>query len=203
MANATALRSEPLKDASGEPLSPLERHAAFFDPKMTGKVTLGQTYDGLDALGMPLHWKLILPVIINGFLGYLTQRKLSFTIDVQKIADGKHPFDTGIFDDEGELDEKAFEALVGHASGGAITKAEMDALIRGRGNRRPQMGKLAGSLGRWFSGKETQLLFCVAADTTKNGEPALTPKTLRRFYEGTLLHTVARRRRIKLKTGKA
>lgn len=203
MANATSLRTEPLVDASGEPLSPLEKHAAFFDPKNTGKVTFSQTRAGLGALGMPLHWQLILPVIINGFLGYLTQGKASFTIDVQKIADGKHPFDTGIFDDKGELDEKAFEALVGHASGGAITKAEMDSLIRGRGNRRPQMGSFAGFLGKWFSGKETQLLFCVAADTTKNGEPAMTPKTLRRFYEGTLLHTVARRRRIKLATAKA
>jgi len=199
MANATSLRSEPLPGASeDEPLSPLERHAAFFDPENTGSVTYGQTKAGLRALGMPLHWQYVLPVIINGFLGYLTQGKPSFTIDVQKIAEGKHPYDTGIFDDAGELDEKAFEALLGVASGGKLTKAEMDTLIRDRGNRRPQMGKIAGSLGRWFSARETQLLFCLASDTTKNGEPAITPRTLKRFYDGTLLHTLARLRRAKL-----
>ncbi len=201
MANATAVSTHPYKVAETSKLTPLERHAAFFDPERTGTVTIGQTYEGLRSLGMPLHWRLVLPIIINGFLGYLTQRKLSFDIDVHKIADGKHPFDSGVFDDQGHFDEKAFAALTGAGSDGAITKAQMDALIRGRGNRRPQMGKLAGSLGKWFSARETQLLFCLAADTTKkvdgHEEPAITPRTLKRFYDGTLLPTVARRRRIR------
>jgi hypothetical protein len=62
------------------------------------------------------------------------------------------------------------------------------------------MGKLAGILGSWFSGKEVRLLFCLAADGTKvvdgRAVPIVSPRTLRRLYDGTLFYALARRRRI-------
>jgi hypothetical protein len=181
--------------------SALERHVSFFDPEATGKVTFGQTWAGLGRLGIGLGYRLLLTPIINGFLGYLTQGKVSFEIVVSKIADGKHPFDTGSFGDDGQVDESAFATLIDTGTGGALTAKEMRALILARGNRRPKMGKLAGSLGRWFSGKEVKLLFCLAADTTKREDgqdvPAVTPRTLRRLYDGSLFHLLARRRRIR------
>jgi peroxygenase len=181
--------------------TPLERHAAFFDPDGNGVVTVGQTWDGLRRLGVSVGWRLLLTPIINGFLGYLTHGKPSLDIDVKRIADGKHPFDTGVFDDGGKIDESALDALVAAGNGSALTAKEMNALISARGNRREKMGQLAGALGHWFSAREVQLLFCLAADTTKQEDgrevPAVTARTLKRFYEGTLLHTLARRRRIK------
>ncbi|MDB4933501.1 MAG: hypothetical protein JWP87_473 [Labilithrix sp.] len=183
------------------PKSALERHAAFFDPEGTGRVTIGQTWAGLGRLGIGLVWRLLLTPIINGFLGYLTQRKVSFVIVVAKIADGKHPFDTGTFADDGEIDESALAEVVKAGAGGSLSAKEMRALILARGNRRPAMGKLAGTLGSWFSGKEVKLLFCLAADTTKREDdrivPAVTPRTLRRLYDGTLFHLLARRRRMR------
>jgi hypothetical protein len=184
--------------------SALERHAAFFDPADTGYVTLGQTWAGLGRLGVRAFWRVLLTPIINGFLGYLTQGRPSFRIVVAKIADGKHPFDTGTYGDDGEIDRGALAALVkvgsGAASAGALTAKEMRALILARGNRRPKMGKLAGALGRWFSGKEVELLFCLAADAirTEDGRevPAVTERTLRRLYEGSLFPALARRRRM-------
>lgn len=182
------------------PKTALERHAAFFDPDGDGTVTIEQTWDGLRRLGVGVGWRVALAPIINGFLGYLTQGKPSLDIDVGRIAHGKHPFDTGVFDDEGRIDERALAALVASAGGRAVTAKEMHALIRSRGNRRAQMGKLAGALGGWFSAREVNLLVCLAADTTKREDgrdvPALTARTLRRFYDGTLLYTLARRRRI-------
>lgn len=180
--------------------SALQRHVAFFDPDRTGYVTLGQTWAGLHRLGVGVHWRLLLTPIINGFLGYLTQRRVSFVIVIAKIADGKHPFDTGSFGDDGEIDQDALAKVAAIADGsGALTAKEMRALILARGNRRPAMGKLAGTLGSWFSGKEVRLLFCIAADTTKTeagrSVPAITPRTLRRLYEGRLFPLLARRRR--------
>ena len=181
--------------------SALGRHVSFFDPDATGKVTIGQTWAGLGRLGIGLGYRLLLTPIINGFLGYLTQGRVSFEIVVSKIADGKHPFDTGSFGDDGQVDEAALSTLIDAGTGGALTAREMRTLILARGNRRPEMGKLAGSLGSWFSGKEVKLLFCLAADTTKREDgqdvPAVTPRTLRRLYDGSLFHLLARRRRIR------
>jgi hypothetical protein len=162
-------------------------------------VTMGQTWAGLGRLGVALFWRVLLTPIINGFLGYLTQRRVSFRIVIAKIADGKHPFDSGSFGDDGEIDPSALETL-GAAGGKALSAKEMRALILARGNRRPEMGKLAGALGSWFSGKEVRLFFCIAADTTKKEDgrdvPAVTPRTLQRLYDGTLFHALARRRRM-------
>jgi peroxygenase len=200
MANASSRTDAPESGARETTRTALERHAAFFDPDGNGVVTIGQTWDGLRRLGVHPGWRFVLAPIINGFLGYLTQGRPSLDIDVRRIAKGKHPFDTGVFDDEGKIDEAALKALVDAAGGGALTANEMNALIRGRGNRRAAMGRLAGALGRWFSAREVELLFCLAADATKqeggHAVPALTARTLKRFYEGTLLHTIARRRRI-------
>jgi peroxygenase len=207
MAVATTLdATSPRTRDPAETMTALQRHAAFFDPDGTGVVTLGQTWAGLGRLGVSLIYRLVLPPIINGFLGYLTQRKPSFRIVVAKIADGKHPFDTGSFADDGTIDESALAQVVALAgtdagAGAAVTEKEMRALILARGNRRPAMGKVAGALGSWFSAREVRLLFCLAADTTKReggrDVPAVTPRTLRRLYDGTLFHLLARRRRAK------
>lgn len=178
----------------------LERHVAFFDPEGKGRISLGDTWRGLGRLGVSLGWRLLLPPIINGFLGYLTQRRVSFEIVVARIEDGKHPFDTGGFGDDGEIDEDAYRELLAAGGGGPLTADEMRAHILARGNRRPQMGKLAGALGRWFSDREVMLFFCLAADTTKLEDgrdvPAVSARMLRRLYDGSLFHLLARRRRL-------
>lgn len=175
----------------------LQRHAAFFDPGATGVVTMGQTFAGMRRLGVRLVWRLVLTPLIHGFLGYLTQGRLSLVIRIDRIARGKHPFDSGTFDPNGDFDLSAFDALF-ERCGDAITLDEMCAVISARGNRLPKMGKIAGTLGHWFSGKEVAVFFCVASDATKTvgGRPvnAVTKATLRRFYEGTLFPDIARRR---------
>jgi hypothetical protein len=174
----------------------LERHVGFFDPDGTGFVTIRQTREGMRRLGVVWIWRTILPFIINGFLGYLTQRRPTFVIRVDRIAQGKHPFDSGTFDDGGHADPAAFEALF--AGGDPLTADEMCAIISARGNHKKEMGPIAGGLGHWFSRREVELFFCVAADTTKSVEgrvvPAVTKKTMRAFYDGTLLPELARRR---------
>src|SRR5882672_5329130 len=175
----------------------LELHVGFFDPAGTGTITMRQTRAGMRRLGVHWIWQVVLPPIINGFLGYLTQGRASFVIDVNRIAQGKHPFDTGVFDAAGEQDSAALEALFANA-GETLTADDMRAVISARGNRRPSMGKVAGVLGHWFSGKEVGLFFCVASDAIKivdgRAVPAVTKATMQAFYDGTLLPTLARRR---------
>lgn len=176
--------------------SALARHVGFFDPGGTGVVTLAQTRAGMRRLGVHWAWRTILPPLINGFLGYLTEGKPSLVIRIDNIAHGKHPFDSGVFDKSGEKDTSAFDALFGN--GDTLCAEEMRAIITSRGNRLPQMGRLAGALGHWFSSREVQLFFCLAADTTKlvNGKPvaAVRKETMRAFYDGTLFPQIVRKR---------
>jgi hypothetical protein len=180
----------------GKTPTALERHAGFFDPKGTGFVTMAQTREGMERLGVTWIWRMVLPPIINGFLGYLTEGRPSTVIRVDRIAQGKHPFDSGTFDAKGEADPAAFDALF--AGGDLLTAEEMKAVVSSRGNHLPEMGRVAGALGHWFSSREIELFFCVAADSSKmvggREVPAVSKKTLRAFYDGTLLPELARRR---------
>jgi hypothetical protein len=177
-------------------VSALEGHAKFFDPDGTGSITMRQTYAGMRKLGVSWAVRVVLTPVINGFLGYLTQGHPSLVIRIDRIAQGKHPYDSGTFDNAGEKDTSAFAALF--AGGDPLTEKEMCAIITARGNRKPEMGRIAGALGHWFSAREVGVFFCVAADTTKSVAgrtvPAVSKKTLQAFYDGTLFPVLARRR---------
>jgi len=179
-------------------MTPLQRHVSYFDPEGTGFITMGQTARGLRRLGVPLILRLLLTPLINGLLGLRTTKKPGFRVHIDRIADAKHPFDSGVYDERGEIDDAAFEALFSGIQGDSITVAEYRAVIVARGNRRPEMGPISAALGNWFSDKEVRLLFCVAADTVKQQGrteiPAMRKRTLRLFFEGTLLDSVARAR---------
>lgn len=196
MATAT-VSSRPAAPAAPATESALEMHAAFFDPLGTHRITCAQTYDGMKRLGVPLVLRLVLTPIINGFLGFLTGGP-PFVIEIDRIEKGKHPFDSGTFDDAGNFDPGALSVLFPPGRD-AITAAEMDQVITDRGDRRPQMGKVAGLLGHLFSKAEVAVLFRVASDTVKtvNGRPvrAMTRETLQSFYDGTLFERIAARRR--------
>jgi Caleosin related protein len=182
----------------------LELHARYFDPDHDEAVTPKQTLKGMTDLGLP--WLLAAPLalVINGFLGLLTRKKPSLSISVPDIARGKHPFESGVFDQGGQLDEAAFEALfmAPHARQprDRLTYREFRGLVLKRGDPGHPGGLVRSLLARVFSAAEVFTLFCLAADCQKLiGDqvlPAMSRKNLRRFYEGRLFPLLARRRRI-------
>jgi len=189
-----------------EPLTVLERHVSYFDPDGDGEITMSQTYRGLRGIGVGALIAGLLTILINLFLGYLTQGKPSTRVSVRDIARGKHPYDTGSFNVKGELDEAAFTALFSAPTASPpydrLTAAEIRKMIVKRGDPKKPFGELGSVLSNWFSGREIQLLLCVASDCTKRTEtgeerPAISLRTLRRFYTGHLLFLLARHKRIK------
>ncbi len=156
------------------------------------------------ALGLPWLVAAPLALIIGLFLGCLTRRRATLAISVPHIARGKHPFESGIFGRDGELDEAAFEELfVGpqtHAPRDRVTYGEFRTLLLKNGDPRRPFGPLGSLAARVLSAAEVYTLFCLASDCQKRvgGElkPALSRKTVRRFYEGRLFPLLARRRRI-------
>jgi hypothetical protein len=163
----------------------------------------------MTSLGLP--WALAFPLAfaINFFLGRLTHGKRSATISVPAIHRGKHPFETGVFDVDGNIDEAAFARLFvaphARAPRDCLTYRELRALVLENGDPKQPFGVLGSWLARLFSAAEVRALFCLAADRQKLiGDevlPALSQKTLRRFYEGRLFPLLARRRRIALSRG--
>lgn len=188
-----------------EPLTVLERHVSYFDPDGDGEISMAQTFRGLRQVGVGVVLSGLLTLLINAFLGYLTHGKPSLSVSVRDIARGKHPYDTGSFDERGKLAEVNFEALFSAPTASPpfdrLTYEEIRALIVRRGDPKKPFGELGSVLSNWFSGREIQLLLCVASDCTKvspRGEerPAISRRTLRRFYTGHLLFLLARRQRI-------
>jgi len=188
-----------------EPLTVLERHVSYFDTDGDGEITMAQTFRGLRGVGVGAVTSVGLTLLINLFLGYLTHGKPSLKVSVRDIARGKHPFDTGSFDERGERDDRAFERLFSapttHAPRDRLTRDEIRAVIVKRGDPSKPFGEVGSVLSNWFSGREIQLLLCVASDCSKalpNGaiEPAISRRTLQRFYSGHLLFLLARQRRI-------
>lgn len=155
-------------------------------------------------LGLP--WLLAAPltVLVNGFLGYLTRRKLSSSISVPDVARGKHPFESGVFGRDGVLDEVAFEELFtapnARTPRDRVTYGELRALVLKKGDPSQPFGPIGSLAARLFSAAEMYTLFCLASDCQKligdGVQPAMSRKNLRRFYEGRLFPVLARRRRI-------
>ncbi len=189
---------------AGRVRSALELHARYFDPDHDDAVSPKQTLKGMTDLGLP--WLLAAPLtlVINGFLGYLTRKKLSPSISVPHIARGKHPFSSGVFDQDGKLDEAAFEEVFSTTNArqprDRVTYSELRALVLKRGDPRRPFGWAGSLAARAFSAAEVYTLFCLGADCQKllgdQLQPAMSRRNLRRFYEGRLLPVLARRRRI-------
>ncbi len=189
-----------------EPLTVLERHVSYFDSDSDGQITMAQTYQGLRKIGVGAVTAGALTLLINLFLGYLTHGKPSTKVSVRDIARGKHPFDTGSFDTRGERDASNFERLFTAPTAAPpfdrLTAAEIRKMIVKRGDPTKPFGELGSVLSNWFSGREIQLLLCVASDCSKaapSGEeqPAISRRTLERFYSGHLLFLLARAKRIR------
>ena len=186
-----------------KPLTVLQRHVSYFDTDGDGEITMAQTFRGLRGVGVGTLTSVGLTLLINLFLGYLTHGKPSLVVSVRDIARGKHPFDTGSFDERGDRDSSAFEALfeapTTRAPFDRLTRAEIRAVIIARGDTKKPFGEIGSVLSNWFSGREIQLLLCVASDCRKASasgafEPAISRRTLKRFYTGNLLFLLARQR---------
>jgi len=155
-------------------------------------------------LGLPWLMAAPLTLVINGFLGFLTRRRASLSISVPDIARGKHPFESGVFGKDGQLDEAAFAELFlapnARQPRDRVTYGELRALVLKKGDPKMPFGPLGSLAARIFSAAEVYALFCLASDCQKLvGDrvlPAMSRKNLRRFYEGRLFPLLARRRRI-------
>jgi peroxygenase len=162
----------------------LQKHVDFFDTNHDGKITLADTYRGLRRLGLGTVRSATFAGVINAALGSSTSGAPSLTVDAERIHAGKHPSDTGVYDEKGRFSLPRFRRLFARydADGdGALDGEELTRLFAG--NR----SDLVGHLG---SRAEFGLLLDLAGED-RNGRKVLTRARLERFYNGSLFYRLA------------
>lgn len=176
----------------------LSRHAAFFDRRKAGELSLADTLDGLSRLGLCGPLSLGFALLINAALGYRTRGRPSLSIDLTVISRGKHPHDSDAFGPDGAFSRGAFDAMFSRAAGGRDVLRRDELLAYLRSNPGGRVEPTPGWVMFAFSWLEATVFFWLFADrrVRVHGHddlvPAVTRRRFARFYDGTLFHARAR-----------
>lgn len=166
---------------SGE-LTPLQKHAAFFDRDKDGIIYPSETYQGMRAIGAGVPLSIFAAAFINGTLGPITRPgkfpSLYFPIYVKNIKKGKHGSDSGAYDSEGRFVPEKFEEIFQkHAKTNphALTSKELEEMLQE--NKEPKdYGGWIGAFAEW------KILYILGKD--KDG--FLKKEVVRGVYDGSL-----------------
>ena len=176
--------------ANGGVRSALQKHVDFFDRNNDGKITVGETQEGLVALGIGSVRAWAFATAINAGLGRVTGASWfsPLTIYTDKIAKGKHPSDTDIYTEEGQFSASKFDELfLNYDLDGdnALSEVEFTNFINR--NREDE--------GSSFASKaEFELLMEIAGEEGGSGAGTirvLSAETLASFYDGSLFYRIA------------
>lgn len=91
-------------------MNALQRHITFFDLDQSGKITLGETIQGLIDLGVARPLALPAAMAIHTAMGTPSSGRPSLTIDLRGIEAGIHGSDSGLYGNDGEFVPERFDA---------------------------------------------------------------------------------------------
>jgi peroxygenase len=181
----------PAEDHARQFLLPaLQKHVMFFDEDRDGIITVGESAARLQKLGFGWAKSWAMAVVIHAALASRTSGKwYSLDIVVANINHAMHSSDTGVFDDHGRFDQRAFDSMFDEFDtdhGGELDEIEIDKMTDANYEH---IG------GHIVSKAEFSVLMGLAADVAvdKDGQkvPALSRKRLRDFYDGILFFEIA------------
>ncbi|CAH9092232.1 unnamed protein product [Cuscuta europaea] len=177
----------------GDEISPLQKHAMFFDINGDGLIYPWETFKGFRMLGFGIPLSTFAAVFINLGLSKKTRPgkgiSLLFPIEVKNIKLGKHTSDTGVYDSDGRFVPEKFEEIFAehaHSSANSLTSKELDEMLKA--NRLPK--DYAGWVGAWA---EWKVLYLLAKD--KDG--VLPKEAIKGVYDGSLFETIKKQRTAK------
>jgi peroxygenase len=166
----------------------IQKHADYFDKNHDGKVSLGEAYEQMRALGVGKLGAALGAVAGNAFLAHATGSCLRhpFTILTDKIAAGKHPGDTGNFNADGTFNQANFDTMFATRDlnkDGSLSQSEVKSMIAADSH--------GSKLGSVLSTVEFGLLMTTAGQPGPDGAKVLTRERLEQFYDGTLLYALS------------
>lgn len=179
-------------NATAPKLTALQKHVMFFDQDGDGKISVGETFDGLRELGFGYTRSSAFAFAINAGLGVATGAPwyAPLTVDIDNIAKGKHDSDTDIYDVDGRFNPAKFEhlfALYDTDRDDALSAEEFEVFYA----RNKEDG--ASSLVSTF---EFGLLIELAGEKRViDGKETsvVTRQTMERFYDGSLIYDLVGR----------
>ena len=174
-------------------LTALQKHVMFFDQDGDGKITVGETFDGLRELGFGYTRSSAFAFAINAGLGVATGAPWysPLTVDVANIAKGKHDSDTDIYDDNGRFDPAKFKelfALYDTDNDDALSAEEFEVFYAR--NKESEASSLVSTF-------EFGLLIELAGEprvVDGRDTQVVTRQTMERFYDGSLFFDLVGRK---------
>ncbi|KAI4975796.1 hypothetical protein ZWY2020_049403 [Hordeum vulgare] len=182
-----------LADVYNHELTPLQKHAAFFDRNRDGIIYPSETYQGLRAIGCGVVVSAAGAAFINAFLAPTTvpanvkPPAFKFPIYVKTIQQGKHGSDTDVYDTNGSFVPEKFEEIFkkhAHTRPDALTSKELGEMLKANRDPKDFKGRV-GAFGEW------RLLYALCKD--KDG--FLHKETVKAVYDGSVFEKLEREKK--------
>ncbi|XP_044436298.1 probable peroxygenase 5 [Triticum aestivum] len=178
---------------SGHELTPLQKHAAFFDQNRDDIIYPSETYQGLHAIGCGVVVSTAGAVFINGLHAAKTvpanvkPPAFKFPIYVKTIQQGKHGSDTDVYDTNGRFVPEKFEEIFkkhAHTRPDALTSKELGEMLKANRDPKDFKGRV-GAFGEW------RLLYFLCKDK----EGFLHKETMKAVYDGSVFEKLEREKK--------
>ena len=175
-------RAQPAGAADSR--SALQSHVDFFDRDGDGFIRVGETVDGLQAIGLPRVAAYPLAYTIHLGLSKTLADDVWYrplTIDTSRIHLGKHGSDTGAYDEQGNFVHAKYVAIFQYDSdqNDAIDERELKSFHEGNATE----SGLAASKAEFGL-----LMFIAGKHNPETGLKELDRATLEALYDGTLFY---------------
>ncbi|MCO5573005.1 hypothetical protein L7F22_026770 [Adiantum nelumboides] len=173
--------------------SSLQQHVAYFDRNNDGKVYPTETYAGFRALGFGRPISFLAAVFINLTLSYKSldgpMPNLLFPIYIKNIHRGRHPNDSGVYDEEDKFTHHRLDGLFRE-----FAKTFPDRLSYN------EMKKMRKSFytGKTISGRLGSFLeWQFTYDLLKDNDGYVSKEHIKRVFDGSIFYYVEEERKRK------